>query len=145
MSASQAAWEAAQPTVPDSALGRLLQELSWAGSTIRSVRDGGRAHENVLTTEVLSGLDFLPRDAFLGAVLQQAHGADEARARLIAAGRTGSGDCVAGGASSRCGSTAISVASSCSPTLSMTTPGCYVLVEAKRIRWRCLPARATGT
>ncbi len=49
----------AQPTLPDSALGRLPQEPSWAGSTIRSLRDGGRAHENVLTTtEVLSGLDF---------------------------------------------------------------------------------------
>ncbi len=74
----------AQPTLPDSALGRLPQEPSEAGSTIRSLRDGGRAHENVLTTtEVLSGLDFPARDTFLGAVLRQAHGADEARARLI--------------------------------------------------------------
>ena len=44
-----------------SVLGRLLEELSWAGNTIRNYREGGRGYENVLTAEALQGLDFLPR------------------------------------------------------------------------------------
>jgi hypothetical protein len=48
-----------------SALGRFLEELSWCGVTIRNYRDGGRGYENVLTTEVLQGLDLLPRSPFL--------------------------------------------------------------------------------
>lgn len=66
-----------------SVLGRLLEELSWVGATIRDYRDGGRGYENVLTAEALEGLDFLPRKAFLGAVLAAAHGADRARAQLV--------------------------------------------------------------
>ncbi|MFD5825943.1 hypothetical protein [Lentzea sp. NPDC060358] len=66
----------------DSVLGRLLEEISWEGSSVRRYRDGGRGLENVLTAEVLTALDFLPRRAFLGAVLDHAHGADEAR-RLL--------------------------------------------------------------
>lgn len=66
-----------------SVLGRLLVELSWAGSTIRDYRNGGRGYENVLTAEALQGLDFLPRRAFLGTVIGNARGADDARAQLI--------------------------------------------------------------
>lgn len=68
---------------PVSVLGRLLHELSWVGPTIRSYRNGGRGYENVLTAEVLQGLDFLPRRAFLGAVLAAAHDADSSRRRLV--------------------------------------------------------------
>lgn len=64
-------------------LGRLLQELSWVGVTIRGYRDGGRGFENVLTAEALQALDFLPRRDFLGAVLEAARGADRARTQLI--------------------------------------------------------------
>lgn len=46
---------------PDSTLGRLLQELSWVGSNIRAYRNGGLGFENVLTAEVLTVLDYLPR------------------------------------------------------------------------------------
>ena len=66
----------------DSVLGRLLEEISWEGSSVSRYRDGGRGRENVLTAEVLAALDFLPRRAFLGAVLGNALGADEAR-RLL--------------------------------------------------------------
>ena len=62
-----------------SALSRLLEEISWEGRSVRRYRDGGRGLENVLTTEVFTALDFLPRQAFLGAVVDAAHGADEAR------------------------------------------------------------------
>jgi hypothetical protein len=66
-----------------SVLARLLEELSWVGATIRDYRNGGRGYENVLTAETLQALDFLPRRAFLGAVLDIAHGADAARTKLI--------------------------------------------------------------
>ena len=68
---------------PDSAIGRLLTELSWSGRSIRQYRHGGAGFENVLTAAVLQALDFLPRTAFLGSVLKQAHGADQARESLV--------------------------------------------------------------
>lgn len=49
-------------------LGRLLEELSWDGNTIKAYRYGGRGFENVLTAEVFQALYFLPRQAFLGAL-----------------------------------------------------------------------------
>ena len=61
-----------------STIRRLLDEISWEGNASR-YRDGGLGKENVLTAEVLQALDFLPRNAFLGQVLREAHGADLAR------------------------------------------------------------------
>lgn len=65
-----------------SVLGRLLEEISWEGRTVRRYRDGGRGLENVLTAEVLTALDFLPRKAFLGSVLRAAQGAPAVRTLL---------------------------------------------------------------
>jgi hypothetical protein len=65
-----------------SVLGRLLDEISWEGRSVRGYRGGGRGRENVLTAEVMTALDFLPRASFLGAVLDNAQGADAARAVL---------------------------------------------------------------
>ena len=69
-------------TSRQSAIGRLLAELSWSGDQIRGYRNGGVGRENVLTTEVLQALDFLPRRMFLGAVVEAARGADAARDTL---------------------------------------------------------------
>ncbi len=66
-----------------SALGRLLEELSWVGATIRDYRNGGRGYENVLTAEALQGLCFLPRKQFFGSVIARAHGAESARQQLV--------------------------------------------------------------
>ena len=44
----------------------LLDELSWEGNAWK-YREGGLGLENVLTAEVFQALDFLPREAFLGA------------------------------------------------------------------------------
>ena len=52
-----------------SVIGRLLEELSWVGHTIKSYREGGRGFENVLTAEVFQALDFLPRSNFLGKII----------------------------------------------------------------------------
>lgn len=65
-----------------SPIGRLLEEISWEGNA-KPYRQGGRGRENVLTTEVFLALDFLPRSAFMGAVLRAATGADEARSAII--------------------------------------------------------------
>lgn len=76
---------AAAPIVNASAIGRLLQEVSWeGGANLRRYRDGGCGRENVLTAEVLQALDFLPRDAFLGGILRASHGADAARGKAAA-------------------------------------------------------------
>ena len=65
-----------------SVIGRLLEEISWEGRRSRMYRQGGRGIENVLTAQVLQALDLLPRSAFLGCVIREAHGADAARARV---------------------------------------------------------------
>jgi len=65
-----------------SVLGRLLEELSWVGITIRDYRNGGRGFENVLTAEVFQALEFLPRQSFFGTVIEASHGAAKARALL---------------------------------------------------------------
>jgi hypothetical protein len=69
--------------VNNSPVGRLLEEISWEGNA-RPYRNGGRGRENVLTTEVFTLLDWLPRQAFLGAILAAAHGADPIRAEVAA-------------------------------------------------------------
>jgi len=68
----------------ESVLGRLLDEISWEERNVKRYRQGGRGMENVLSAEVLQALGLLPRGAFLGAVLRGAHGADDARARVVA-------------------------------------------------------------
>jgi hypothetical protein len=120
--------------VEHSVLGRLLEEISWEGRSVRGYRNGGRGRENVLTAEVLTALDFLPRTAFLGAILGNAHGADTARATLrdeiedtdleflpeeIVLNPTGP---------SR--GTQLIV----QPDALITTPTCYAMIEAKRIQ-----------
>jgi hypothetical protein len=65
-----------------SPLGRLLEEISWEGNA-RHYREGGRGFENVLTAEVLQAIDFLPRKAFLGRILESLPGEIAPAARLL--------------------------------------------------------------
>ncbi|MCR6488796.1 hypothetical protein M8542_38815 [Amycolatopsis sp. OK19-0408] len=67
--------------LPRTPLSRLLEEISWEGRSVVKYRDGGRGKENVLTAEVLTALDYLPRGSYLGNVLRHAHGAPGAVAR----------------------------------------------------------------
>lgn len=69
-------------TPSSSIVGKLLEEISWEKA--RDYRAGGQGRENVLTAEVLVGLDFLPRTHFLGEVIRAAHGAEKARNQLAA-------------------------------------------------------------
>lgn len=119
------------PGARDSTLGRLLQELSWVGSNIRAYRDGGLGFENVLTAEVLTVLDYLPRTAFLGAVIAGATGAVEARRRVVdeieKAELTLLPDELM---ITRHDAGAVVV----QPDGVLVSPSCYVLIEAKRIR-----------
>jgi hypothetical protein len=64
------------PQTNTSILGSLLREISWVGGKklAQDYRDGGLGIENVLTAEVLQGLDFLPRQHFLGAVISELRG-----------------------------------------------------------------------
>lgn len=64
---------------PPTPLGRLLTVISWEGSAVRQYRRGGRGMENVLTADVFSALDSLPRVPFLANVLSAATWADRGR------------------------------------------------------------------
>ncbi len=72
----------ARPSAP-SAFGRLLEEVSWEGNA-RKYHDGGIGKENVLTVEVFSALNFLPRAAFLGSAIRHSGGGNNAVTAAIA-------------------------------------------------------------
>lgn len=63
-------------------LGRLLEEISWDGHA-RVYRQGGRGRENVLTAEALQVLNALPRDQFLGGVIDALHDGDRETKDLL--------------------------------------------------------------
>ncbi len=109
-----------------SAVRRLLDELTWEGNA-RKYRGGGLGLENVLTTEVFQALDFLPRDAFLGAVLRAATGADAARALVAAEVEQAVVDLLPGDLVEPDLSLRVQ------PDAVISSPGTYVFVEAKRI------------
>ncbi len=118
--------------VPPSAIGRLLDEISWEGNA-RKYCGGGIGKENVLTTEVFSALDFLPRTAFLGAVLATASGASQARAALIDQIEAGTVEVLSG-------DTRPSLPNgkpatwTIQPDGLITTPTAVCFIEAKRLR-----------
>jgi hypothetical protein len=68
---------------PPSAVGRLLQEISWEGNA-RRYRRGGQGRENVLTMEVFQALDFLPRVEFLGRIIRSAECGSPATLNVLA-------------------------------------------------------------
>ena len=116
---------------PDSTLGRLLQELSWVGSNIRAYRNGGLGFENVLTAEVLTVLDYLPRRAFLGAVIAGAVGAAEARRTVLEEIEQAELTLLPEELTlTRSDSKTVVV----QPDGTLVSPSSYVLIEAKRIR-----------
>ena len=110
-----------------SPLGRLLEEISWEGDA-RPYREGGRGKENVLTVEVLTPLDYLPRRHFLGRVLSAAHGADEARDQVAKEIEEVEISMLPGDV--LLGTSGVKV----QPDATMISPSTFVLLEAKRIR-----------
>lgn len=115
-----------------SALRGLLREISWEGKSVRRYRLGGQGLENVLTAEALQALDFLPRATFLGRVVAAAHGADRARARVIAEIEEAKIDLLPGPqhlARRGHGLREFVV----QPDALVTSPTCCIVVEAKRI------------
>ena len=114
-----------------SAVGRLLQEVSYESA--KSYHDGGMGRENVLTVEVFQALDFLPREAFLGSVVGAAHGAVQARERLIES----IGNCTVGilvGDISPTLASGGKAAWSIQPDAVIESDPVVCLVEAKRLR-----------
>jgi len=121
------------PTAPrvepenSSITGRLLDEISWEGNA-RRYRGGGRGKENVLTAEVFSPLDFLPRASFMGGVIAGAHGADTARQRVVQEVESAILSFLPGDVP--LANSTIQV----QPDAVLTSSSCYTFVEAKRIR-----------
>ena len=91
-------------------------------------RKGGLGLENVLTTEVMLPLSYLPRDHFLGHVLRQAHGEPTARAatHLVADHAEDALVSVLSAEVSLPGGVTVQ------PDAIIETGAAYVLVEAKR-------------
>lgn len=118
-------------TASSSIVGKLLEEISWEKA--RDYRAGGQGRENVLTAEVLVGLDFLPRTDFLGAVVRSAHGADDSRLVLAAESEDVRMHFLPGDI--RLGSGARNTQVVVQPDAIFETPNSYTLVEAKRIRY----------
>jgi hypothetical protein len=114
-------------------LGRLLTEISWEGSPSRSYRHGGRGRENVLTAEVLTALDHLPRSRFLGAVLTAAHGDEDATTQAARDAEAFTVDFLPEVVLNPAGvGKAAQVV--VQPDALLSGPGSLVLLEAKRLR-----------
>jgi hypothetical protein len=118
-------------TASSSIVGKLLEEISWEKA--KDYRAGGQGRENVLTAEVLVGLDFLPRTHFLGAVIQAAQGADDARKKLSSEAEELQMHFLPGDYSP--GSDGHKAKLVVQPDAIFETPSTYTLVEAKRIRY----------
>lgn len=116
-----------------SALDRLLETLSWDGADIRKYRQGGAGQENVLTTEVLSALDFLPR-SFLGLVLRSAHGDESTLDHVAAEAEQAEITLLGEDVFLRPSGASHGERMTLQPDAVIDMPGTYVLVEAKRIR-----------
>ena len=123
-----------KPILNTSVLGRLLEELSWEGSSIRRYRHGGRGYENVLTAEVLLALDFLPRQAFLGAVLRAAHGSETTLARIADEIEAAELTLLPEELKLRPSGASYQEQVVVQPDGMITSPHCVVMIEAKRIR-----------
>ena len=111
-----------------SALGRLLEEISWEGARVRGYRQGGRGLENVLTTEVFMLLDFLPRDRFFAPIIRAASGAEATLDRIASEADSANIQLLPGDV------TLMPAGINVQPDATITTTTCSVLVEAKRIK-----------
>jgi hypothetical protein len=109
-------------------IAQLLREISWEGNA-KPYHQGGRGRENVLTAEVFQALDFLPRKAFLGRVLDSAKGATDAVKLLSREAEHAKVKLLPGD---------IYLAKkdwfSVQPDLEIISPSVYCLVEVKRIK-----------
>lgn len=123
-----------QPALTRSVIGRLLDELSWVGKSIRDYRRGGIGYENVLVAETLLALDFLPRKDFLGGVLAAATGADEARSLVIADVEDAELTVLSPEIKLRPSATSYQEQVVVQPDASLTGPSTFALFEAKRLR-----------
>lgn len=118
-------------TSSSSIVGKLLEEISWEKA--RDYRAGGQGRENVLTAEVLLGLDLLPRSHFLGAVIRAAQGADLARQEVATEVEELQMQFLPGDFSVGSGGRRPRLV--VQPDAIFATPNTYTLVEAKRIRY----------
>lgn len=115
---------------PPSMITRLLEEISWEKAV--NYRRGGRGMENVLTAEVLIGLDLLPRTHFLAAVVDSCSGADEVRAILADQAESARLSLLPGDMSVN--PAVVAQKFIVQPDALILSPRVFAFVEAKRIR-----------
>lgn len=69
---------------PSSLIANMMSGISWEGKNVnKKYRDGGRGIEEVLTTEVLLGLEFLPRRPFTMDVVENLSRGDSSSPFLV--------------------------------------------------------------
>ncbi len=118
-----------------SILQQLLVEISYDGATVSRYKRGGLGMENVLTAEVLQGLDFLPREHFLGGIVQAMNGQkiEVTRTQLLTQIEQASLTFLPGPIRFR-PETPQGHQATVNPDGIIETAGVYVFVEAKRLR-----------
>jgi hypothetical protein len=117
--------------MPPSMITRLLEEISWEKAV--RYRAGGRGMENVLTAEVLMGLDLLPRAQFFGQVVRSCLGGVNTRAVLADQAESAVMSLLPGDMPVNSGGTA-GTKFIVQPDAIITTPNVFAFIEAKRIR-----------
>lgn len=128
------------PTAPHirTPIGRLLHQISWEHAANAYYREGGRSIENILTTEVIQALDFLPREPFLAEIVRSFKGgAEVARAELVQEIESARLLILPGTTYLRPSLQNHSRSIGVQPDVLIETPGVFAFVEAKRCRSPC--------
>jgi hypothetical protein len=134
--------EAGPPT--PSFIQQLLRELSYDGAAISRYRQGGLGMENVLTAEVLQGLNFLPRDYFFKTFVESLKGEiGPTRAKLLKEAEKTSFRFLPGAFPFE-PSAKFDHTMTVNPDGIIETPSVYAFVEAKRIKSSSFQAHQLG-
>jgi hypothetical protein len=116
-----------------SAIGRLLQEISYEGNA-RHYHIGGRGLENVLSVEVFQAIDFLPRTPFFVRAIESVAGGSPSTLKLLAEhAEEASFSLLPGDISLARGRAKREL--TVQPDGIITSPSVYCMLEAKRIRY----------
>lgn len=118
-----------------SIIGRLVEEISWAGQNVKKYRNGGVGYEIVLTGEILQALDLLPRKKYLSEIIRKSHGRySKAKSALIEEIEDAQFTFLPGNHYLKPSLDSHQKALAVQPDAVINTPKVFTLVEAKRLK-----------
>ena len=118
-----------------SIIGRLVEEISWAGQNVKKYRNGGVGYENVLTAEILQALDLLPRKRYFAEIIRRSHGRlSKAKSILIKEMEDAKITFLPGNHYLKPSLNSHQKALAVQPDAIINTPKVFTLVEAKRLK-----------